>query len=768
MRARSAKQRFPVAQWVHDLEELQSTAIKIHQKEATCTKCEKPSAIRNTRSRSPAISDSRQRSSSYSTLAPGAKSRMSELVDQSSRHRSSSHSIPRSNIESPPNGAPERPSRVLSRRDRSLSQSGRLSRTASPQVIPLSRARSPLGNITFSAGSIDVSAESSVTNSPNLMPIGLNENWTPSHRRQASSRMSLAPTSSMTSPFSSPPGTPPYLDDELLLPPSNFYELQNVSTLSLEDVVGDKKDFSLQMVDPSFTDSTGEYFKIFRKKLNKLDATNSESDLCIEDFLVQSEKAWFTRFRAAKLDKLRSSSPSVFNLRPSTPMKRPESHDEFEISESYERPKGVRRYLQFRIGDWPLYTILLALGQIMGANSYQITLLSGPRGQSEEKFYIVSGIYLAASVGWWLCFRLLKSVHLLSLPFTLYALSLLLLGLSVVLPTTSAIAGIQNTATGLYTIASASGSLYFALNFGDEGGSPVKSWVFRACVIQGTQQVYMCALWFWGSRLSESNINPISKSSAPILFVVAAVLFGIGLVLYMGLPSYYRQSPGKLPSFYAALCRRKIVIWFFITVMIQSFFLSTLTGRNWSYLWSSKHTQVYQIVLLAIFFLIILWAAFLWAFGILSKTHTWILPLFAIGLGAPRWCQILWSCTPIGAYLPWAGGPVASAMFGRGLWLWLGLLDSLQGVGFGMILLQTLTRAHIAATLVGAQVIGASVTMLARAVGPTKLGPGTVFPDFSKGSDGLKFPWFWVGLLTQITVCVGFAKFFRKEQLSKP
>src|SRR5438034_6564006 len=35
MRARSAKQRFPVARWVEDLESLQSTAIKIHQKEAS-------------------------------------------------------------------------------------------------------------------------------------------------------------------------------------------------------------------------------------------------------------------------------------------------------------------------------------------------------------------------------------------------------------------------------------------------------------------------------------------------------------------------------------------------------------------------------------------------------------------------------------------------------------------------------------------------------------------------------------------------------------
>ena len=33
MRARSAKQRFPVAQWVEDLEILQSTSIRVHQKE---------------------------------------------------------------------------------------------------------------------------------------------------------------------------------------------------------------------------------------------------------------------------------------------------------------------------------------------------------------------------------------------------------------------------------------------------------------------------------------------------------------------------------------------------------------------------------------------------------------------------------------------------------------------------------------------------------------------------------------------------------------
>ena len=87
-----------------------------------------------------------------------------------------------------------------------------------------------------------------------------------------------------------------------------------------------------------------------------------------------------------------------------------------------------------------------------------------------------------------------------------------------------------------------------------------------------------------------------------------------------------------------------------------------------------------------------------------SKTHTWLLPVFAVGLGAPRWCQVcflilhiipvssisfmqmLWGTSSLALYVPWAGraGPYLSIS----LWLWLGVLDAIQGVGLGMILLQ--------------------------------------------------------------------------------
>jgi len=123
-----------------------------------------------------------------------------------------------------------------------------------------------------------------------------------------------------------------------------------------------------------------------------------------------------------------------------------------------------------------------------------------------------------------------------------------------------------------------------------------------------------------------------------------------------------------------------------------------------------------------VFFFVILWVAVLLVFAKLSKSHSWIVPIFAIGLGAPRWCQMLWSTSNIGLYLPWAGDAVASALVSRSLWLWLGLLDTIQGVGFGMIFLQTLTRIHVAFTLIAAQVLGSIATIIARACAPNKIG----------------------------------------------
>ena len=94
----------------------------------------------------------------------------------------------------------------------------------------------------------------------------------------------------------------------------------------------------------------------------------------------------------------------------------------------------------------------------------------------------------------------------------------------------------------------------------------------------------------------------------------------------------------------------------------------------------------WQILILVATFFIGVWAAMLLVLTHFSKTHTWLLPVFAVGLGAPRWCQMLWGTSSLALYIPWAGS--GGPYLGISLWLWLGVLDAVQGVGLGMILLQ--------------------------------------------------------------------------------
>ena len=353
---------------------------------------------------------------------------------------------------------------------------------------------------------------------------------------------------------------------------------------------------------------------------------------------------------------------------------------------------------------------------------------------------------------------------------------------------------VQNVATAFYAAASSSGAFFFALNFGSEGTSkpshpllmavtdifvgsvPVSTWSLRAAMIQGVQQLYVVVLWYWGSQLTRltvtgvraSNLVAYSSSLTGTTVPIAIFMFSIGAILFVGLPDYYRQTPGHIPSFYRSLTRRKIVMWFFVAVILQNYWLSAPYGRNWTYLWSSKHAEQWQIACLVILFFVGVWAAFLAIFAHLSRTHTWIIPMFAIGLGAPRWCQMLWGTSNIGQWVPWVGSPLAGALLGRSLWLWLGVLDTIQGVGIGMILLQTLTRFHVTFSLVSAQVLGSIATIVARASAPNANGPGKVFPNLGLSLDGLREEVFWIGLVCQGVICVGFLWWFRGEQLMKP
>ncbi len=69
----------------------------------------------------------------------------------------------------------------------------------------------------------------------------------------------------------------------------------------------------------------------------------------------------------------------------------------------------------------------------------------------------------------------------------------------------------------------------------------------------------------------------------------------------------------------------------------------------------------------------------------------------------------------------------------------------------------------------GAQVLGGVASILAKASALRPTGPGSIFPNLAvEGVRGLQSVWFWIGLLLQLSICIGFFKTFRKEQLQKP
>ncbi|KAH8691393.1 alpha-1,3-glucan synthase Ags2 [Talaromyces proteolyticus] len=812
MRARSAKQRFPVAQWVEDLEILQSTAIRIHTKEVVKS---------NGQLSTPTGYRTPSGASAPGILASGSRTSFGMQTPPILEPKSMNYPSLRYSIVGPQQRNTivynDEPTPGVEGQTRtSLSRQLSLGVRSGPGHSVVIERRNRLRPKSHTVSSEDMDSEREAdyeSEDENLQAYFIEDEYTMTlEQAEIGRRLEMEPHRSFTghssrtsqqvlgselrrnstfypSVFSSP--STPDMEDTLVPPSRPFVEpenrLSNASVLSLDTVVGDKKTFKLQKVDPFFTDSTGEFYRAFEKKLEDLSGSNSDSQLCIEEYLVKSEKKWFERFRAARLGRDSSPVPSIKGkgrlVSPTGSVSNIDSNsdiqkdtDEFLLGADYKPPTGLKKWMQLRIGDWPVYSLFLGLGQIIAANSYQITLLTGAIGQTPQELYAIATTYLITSIAWWFVFRSFKSVVALSTPWFFYGLAFILIGVAHVEHNSNNRAWIQNVASGVYATASSSGSIFFSLNFGDESGAPVKDWVFRACVIQGTQQLYVVALWYWGSSLSKqtqagiTNIQPIINSwkITAITVPIAMLLWSIGLLLVFGLPDYYRQTPGKVASFYKSVYRRKIILWFFVAVIIQNFFLSAPYGRNWSFLWSSNHASAWEIVLLVILFFVVVWSVLLGIMCYLSKSHSWILPVFAIGLGAPRWAQIWWGTSNVGQYIPWVSSYVSGALVSRSLWLWLGVLDSLQGVGFGMILLQTLTRLHICFVLLGAQVLGSIATIVARAAAPNKIGPGDISPDIGTGISNIWVPWFWVGLFFQILICGGFFLFFRKEQLSKP
>ncbi|KAG1859045.1 glycoside hydrolase family 13/glycosyltransferase family 5 protein [Suillus tomentosus] len=520
------------------------------------------------------------------------------------------------------------------------------------------------------------------------------------------------------------------------------------STASISSIMKEKTSSPLNKAIVTFTDSDGGVASEFVQKLHALNSNNSKGELSIEKYLVKSEEAFFERVRRDKLSSATSHTSSHW--------------------------ESIQSMLARRIGGWPLYTITIALGQMLAANSYQMTLLTGQNYQDNIQLYILGAVFLVSSFVWYTMFRLKPSVYVLSAPWLFYGIAFFLIGIPSLSPKLGeTLTILSDIATWSYAVASAAAFIFFGLNFGEEAAAATEVWMLRACIVQGSQQIWVAALWYWGSTLSTATPGSVTPWWIVfILWPLSIMSFAFAYLMLHGLPEYYRQTPPKVPNFLKTLFRRKLVLWFLASEILRDYWLSGPYGRNWSFLWNVPIPK-WAILLLTIFFFVGVWALMLYILTSLSKTHTWLLPVFAVGLGAPRWCQTLWGTSSLALYIPWAGS--GGPYLGLSLWLWLGVLDAVQGVGLGMILLQTLSRLHVCSTLALAQVIGSICVMAARATAPNRIGPGSVFPnvgtwDFSHGlkDSPLASAPFWLALTCQIVIVLGYFWFYRKEQLARP
>ena len=137
----------------------------------------------------------------------------------------------------------------------------------------------------------------------------------------------------------------------------------SMPVLSTSNVRGEKPDNILQNVTPFFSDPDKEYENKFKNKLRKLNGKNSENKLCIEEYLLKSEKSWFGKLRAAELSKPSESSPSRGHSSKAVPSEIRENNvkkDGFDLRKSHKSSVGLKRILRMKVGDWPVYSFLLA------------------------------------------------------------------------------------------------------------------------------------------------------------------------------------------------------------------------------------------------------------------------------------------------------------------------------------------------------------------------------------------------------------------------
>ena len=415
LRARSSRQRFPVARWVQELETLQSTAIKQHQKYAKKHKHARRSGLINS------ITSTRMQ-----VLEPGRGLGISSEARTPTPARSSPRNSMRVTFHDHNGGEATPVFPKISSTPASpvtLGQRGSpvSSRPATPPILPGPAAsenwsafrdqdmgtRIGPGHQTAPESDVDRSDRESIVDENELYwdaesVIDKAFGDTDGNLYKLQSRLSGLSDGSVgmelqdrfRNDLSRPPSPahtptmPPYAQGAatpssipgFLTPPNPTYSphsghLLYPNLLSSDAVVGEKKDLNLQRVTPFFTDPEHDYETAFSRQLQNLNGKTT-LDITIERFIMKSEKDWFNRLRDAKMGKTKTPVGSIFQDKTShSPagsvygednIADPPSSDDdqmrrqFLLADDYKPPTGIKKLLLHRVGDWPVYSLLLA------------------------------------------------------------------------------------------------------------------------------------------------------------------------------------------------------------------------------------------------------------------------------------------------------------------------------------------------------------------------------------------------------------------------
>lgn len=143
----------------------------------------------------------------------------------------------------------------------------------------------------------------------------------------------------------------------------------SLSHVSFETVLQGRRDYKLHKAEPLFTDATGFYHDVLNARLQNLSGTSSVGLLCVENYLVQSEKERFDRLWILKMGNSNRPHPAFLNL--STGSDDPKSprytvsiknddRDQLHLQNDLRCPTGLKKAFIRRIGDWPIYSLFIA------------------------------------------------------------------------------------------------------------------------------------------------------------------------------------------------------------------------------------------------------------------------------------------------------------------------------------------------------------------------------------------------------------------------